>query len=87
RSGVLHRDVKPANIRLTAGGRVVLYDFGLARLTGEAALTNAGDLLGTPQYMAPERIRGQWPLAASDVYGVGACLHFMLTGEPPFGEA
>ncbi|MFJ3175573.1 protein kinase [Streptomyces roseus] len=87
RSGVLHRDVKPANIRLTASGRVVLYDFGLARLTGEAALTNAGDLLGTPQYMAPERIRGQWPLAASDVYGVGACLHFMLTGEPPFGEA
>lgn len=87
RSGVLHRDVKPANIRLTASGRVVLYDFGLARLAGEVAITSAGDLLGTPQYMAPERIRGQLPLAASDVYGVGACLHFMLTGEPPFGEA
>ncbi|MFB7788280.1 protein kinase [Streptomyces vinaceus] len=87
RSGVLHRDVKPANIRLTASGRVVLYDFGLARLTGEVAITSAGDLLGTPQYMAPERIRGQLPLAASDVYGVGACLHFMLTGASPFGEA
>ncbi|MFE2880348.1 protein kinase [Streptomyces roseus] len=87
RSGVLHRDVKPANIRLTASGRVVLYDFGLARLAGEVAITSAGDLLGTPQYMAPERIRGQLPLAASDVYGVGACLHFMLTGASPFGEA
>ncbi|MFD7840454.1 protein kinase [Streptomyces sp. NPDC059761] len=85
--GVLHRDVKPANIRVTARGRVVLYDFGLARLTGEVAITSAGDLLGTPQYMAPERIRGELPVAASDVYGVGACLHFMLTGASPFGEA
>lgn len=87
RSGVLHRDVKPANIRVTANGRVVLYDFGLARLAGEVALTSASDLLGTPQYMAPERIRGELPQPASDVYGVGACLHFMLTGASPFGEA
>ncbi|MFD9412172.1 protein kinase [Streptomyces sp. NPDC059989] len=86
-SGVLHRDVKPANIRVTANGRVVLYDFGLARLTGEVAHTSASDLLGTPQYMAPERIRGQLPEPASDVYGVGACLYFMLTGASPFGEA
>ncbi|MER6253131.1 serine/threonine-protein kinase [Streptomyces sp. NPDC001584] len=84
--GVLHRDVKPANVRVTANGRVVLYDFGLARLTDEVALTNPGDLLGTPQYMAPECITGQSPQAASDVYGVGACLHFMLTGASPFGE-
>ncbi|WP_404961057.1 protein kinase domain-containing protein [Streptomyces sp. 147326] len=84
--GVLHRDVKPANIRVTASGRVVLYDFGLARLTDEVALTNPGDLLGTPQYMAPECITGQSPQAASDVYGVGACLHFMLTGASPFGD-
>ncbi|MFC9299125.1 protein kinase [Streptomyces sp. NPDC057011] len=87
REGVLHRDVKPANIRVTSNGRVVLYDFGLARLTGEAALTRTGeDLLGTPQYMAPECITGQPPQATSDVYGVGACLHHMLTGASPFGD-
>ncbi|MFI8501827.1 protein kinase [Streptomyces sp. NPDC085524] len=87
REGVLHRDVKPANIRVTADGRVVLYDFGLARLTGEDALTATGsDLIGTPQYMAPERITGRTPQPASDVYGVGACLYFMLTGTNPFGD-
>ncbi|MFD7560610.1 serine/threonine-protein kinase [Streptomyces sp. NPDC059835] len=88
REGVLHRDVKPGNIRVTADGRVVLYDFGLARLSGEEALTATGeDLIGTPQYMAPERITGRPPQPASDVYGVGACLYFMLTGTNPLGDA
>ncbi|MFE2329125.1 serine/threonine-protein kinase [Streptomyces sp. NPDC059385] len=88
REGVLHRDVKPANIRVTADGRVVLYDFGLARLTDEEAITATGeDLMGTPRYMAPERITGWPPQPASDVYGVGACLYFMLTGTDPFGDA
>ncbi|WP_073920306.1 serine/threonine-protein kinase [Streptomyces sp. CB00455] len=85
--GVLHRDVKPANVRVTAQGRVVLYDFGLARLTDETAISLPGDLLGTPQYMAPECISGRPPQPASDVYGVGACLYFMLSGSLPFEDA
>ncbi|QES51036.1 hypothetical protein DEJ50_27595 [Streptomyces venezuelae] len=84
---VMHRDVKPANVRVTERGRVVLYDFGLARIAEERAITAPGDLLGTPRYMAPERIRGLPPLPTTDVYGVGACLHVMLTGRQPFGEA
>ncbi|MEV7170877.1 protein kinase [Streptomyces sp. NPDC093224] len=88
RSGVLHRDVKPGNVRVRADGRVVLYDFGLALVTEEPRITTAAGhrLLGTAQYMAPERIRGLAPSGATDLYGVGACLHFMLTGSPPFGD-
>ncbi|WP_327167796.1 serine/threonine-protein kinase [Streptomyces subrutilus] len=84
-SGVLHRDVKPSNIRVTASGRVVLHDFGLARLSDQDAVTAPGELIGTPLYMAPEIVTGRPPSAASDVYGVGLCLYFMLTGTVPFG--
>ncbi|WP_215018854.1 serine/threonine-protein kinase [Streptomyces sp. ISL-94] len=85
KSGVLHRDVKPGNIRVSRTGHVVLYDFGLAVVTEQPRSTRGDDrLIGTPQYMAPERIEGLAPVEATDLYGVGACMHFMLTGRPPF---
>ncbi|UFQ14535.1 MULTISPECIES: serine/threonine-protein kinase [Streptomyces] len=86
-SGVLHRDVKPSNIGINHGGHVVLHDFGLARLAGERAITRTGELVGTPQFMAPEAIRGAAPSPAADLYGLGACMYLMLTGELPLGDA
>lgn len=85
-AGVLHRDVKPTNIRVTTTGRIVLQDFGLARLIEDTAITRVGALVGTPRYMAPEAIRGELPGPAGDLYGLGLCLYLMLTGEPPFAE-
>ncbi|MEU7635959.1 MULTISPECIES: serine/threonine-protein kinase [unclassified Streptomyces] len=84
-AGVLHRDVKPTNVTVTAAGRVVLQDFGLARIVEEPAITQAGVLIGTPQYMAPELIRGELPGPEADMYGLGACLYLMLVGTPPLG--
>ncbi|MES4903737.1 MULTISPECIES: serine/threonine-protein kinase [unclassified Streptomyces] len=84
-AGVLHRDVKPSNVRITLSGRVVLQDFGLARLMEGAGITRAGGLVGTPQYMAPEAMRGERTTPRSDLYGLGLCLYLMLTGEPPLG--
>ncbi|CAM5236967.1 serine/threonine-protein kinase [Streptomyces aurantiogriseus] len=85
RAGVLHRDVKPTNVGITGSGRVVLQDFGLARLAGEAAITRTGALVGTPQFMAPEAMRGALPEGAADWYGLGTCMYLMITGELPFG--
>ncbi|MEU1041673.1 serine/threonine-protein kinase [Streptomyces sp. NPDC005551] len=84
-AGVLHRDVKPSNVGIDRGGRVVLQDFGLARLAGEAVITRTGMLMGTPQFIAPEAIRGALPEPAADLYGLGACMYLMITGELPFG--
>ncbi|MFH8367088.1 serine/threonine-protein kinase [Streptomyces sp. NPDC018031] len=84
-AGVLHRDVKPSNVRITRSGRVVLQDFGLARLVEESAITHIGFLVGTPRYMAPEVIRGEPPGPRSDLYGLGLCMYLMLTGESPRG--
>ncbi|GHJ38874.1 serine/threonine-protein kinase [Streptomyces sp. TS71-3] len=86
RAGVHHRDVKPSNISVTGSGRVVLQDFGLARLVGEAAITRTGALVGTPQFMAPEVMRGGPPSLGADLYSLGGCMYFMLTGELPFGD-
>jgi len=82
--GVLHRDVKPANVLLDSEGHAVLTDFGLAKVIGSRRMTQTGDILGTPSYMAPEQIQGQGGLGpTADVYALGASLFHMLTGRPP----
>ncbi|GAA0692172.1 hypothetical protein GCM10010193_53370 [Kitasatospora atroaurantiaca] len=83
--GVLHRDVKPANVLLEHGtGRVVLLDFGIATFEGSSELTRPGDLVGSPDYLAPERAQGERPGPASDLWGLGATLYAAVEGESPF---
>jgi hypothetical protein len=87
--GVLHRDVKPANVLLGAGDRALLADFGIAK-SGEAAtqLTATGGVIGTPTYMAPELAQGRPASPASDLYALAVLAYEMLTGAPPFsGES
>ena len=81
--GVIHRDIKPANILLTKAGRVKLTDFGIARLEA-SDLTQDGQLLGTPNYMAPERILGREVDRRTDVFSLGVVLYEMLTRQKPF---
>ncbi|CAM2068683.1 Serine/threonine protein kinase [Sulfidibacter corallicola] len=80
----IHRDVKPANVMLNAKGEAVLLDFGLVRGVRAQELTQAGALLGTPRYMAPEQINGQRGDHRADIYSLGIMLYEMLLGEPPF---
>jgi eukaryotic-like serine/threonine-protein kinase len=82
--GVLHRDVKPANILVGADGRVVLTDFGIARAVDSPTLTTAGALVGSPSYIAPERARGGQSSPAGDLWGLGASLYAAVEGRPPF---
>ncbi|MFF4649450.1 serine/threonine-protein kinase [Streptomyces sp. NPDC001380] len=83
--GVLHRDVKPANVLLERGtGRVVLTDFGIAVLEGSSALTRTGDLVGSPDYLAPERAQGHRPGPESDLWALGATLYAAVEGDSPF---
>ncbi|GDY68640.1 hypothetical protein SAV14893_080330 [Streptomyces avermitilis] len=83
-AGVLHRDVKPANVLLADDGRVVLTDFGIATVEGDSALTLTGEVVGSPEYLAPERALGQNPGPASDLWSLGALLYTAVQGRSPF---
>jgi serine/threonine-protein kinase len=85
--GVVHRDVKPDNVvyrRRDDDRDLVLVDFGLARAVGDASVTRQGTCVGSPRYLAPERVLGRPADERADLYAVGAILFEMLTGRPPF---
>ncbi|MDT7789300.1 MAG: eukaryotic-like serine/threonine-protein kinase, partial [Pseudonocardiales bacterium] len=86
RHGIVHRDVKPANIMITKSGAVKVMDFGIARALhdGQAAVTQTAAVIGTAQYLSPEQARGESVDGRSDVYAAGCVLFELLTGEPPF---
>jgi eukaryotic-like serine/threonine-protein kinase len=86
RRGILHRDLKPANILVDSEAEPFVTDFGVARRIGaDAALSQSGAIVGTPQYMAPEQARGDPNLTVgADIYALGGILYYCLTGQPPF---
>src|SRR5215831_12539367 len=84
-AGLVHRDVKPGNLLVGPAGRVKITDFGIAHATGSAPITQAGALVGTPAYLAPERVAGGPATPASDLYALGVVGYQCLTGEAPFG--
>ena len=83
-NGVVHRDVKPDNVWLDGRGGAALGDFGIAHVTGAERLTAEGVVVGTVRYLAPEQIRGEPAVPASDLYALGVTLYELATGTPPF---
>jgi serine/threonine protein kinase len=84
RAGVLHRDVKPGNVLLGEDGRVVLTDFGIAQASGTSTLTRTGELIGSIDFLSPERIRGSMPGPEADLWALGATLYQAVEGASPF---
>ncbi|MFF2570073.1 serine/threonine-protein kinase [Streptomyces sp. NPDC058084] len=83
-AGVLHRDVKPGNVLLARDGRVLITDFGIAAIEGDSSITRTGELVGSIDYLAPERVRGGDPGPASDLWSLGATLYSAVEGTSPF---
>ncbi|KOT36378.1 serine/threonine protein kinase [Streptomyces caelestis] len=83
-AGVLHRDVKPGNVLLGRDGRVLLTDFGIAQIDGDTAITRTGEVVGSVDYLAPERVRGHDPGPSSDLWALGATLYTAVEGRSPF---
>ncbi|MER6296015.1 serine/threonine-protein kinase [Streptomyces althioticus] len=83
-AGVLHRDVKPANVLIANDGRVVLTDFGIAMVEGSSALTMTGEVVGSPEFLAPERALGRTPGPESDLWSLGVLLYAAVEGHSPF---
>ncbi|MGW4752858.1 protein kinase domain-containing protein [Streptomyces chartreusis] len=85
-AGVLHRDVKPANVLMSNDGRVVLTDFGIAMVEGSSALTMTGEVIGSPEFLAPERALGRTPGPESDLWSLGVLLYAAVEGNSPFRQ-
>ncbi|MFG3305534.1 serine/threonine-protein kinase [Streptomyces wuyuanensis] len=85
-AGVLHRDVKPGNVLLANDGRVVLTDFGIASVEGTSGLTMTGELVGSPEFLAPERALGRTPGPGSDLWSLGILLYAAVEGRSPFRQ-
>ncbi|WP_232807350.1 serine/threonine-protein kinase [Geodermatophilus chilensis] len=85
-AGVVHRDVKPANVLVAPDGRACLTDFGIATATGDPAITTTGAIIGSPSYMAPERAHGERPGPAADLWSLGATLWTAVEGHAAFAR-